>query len=128
MTERMVGYRVSKLLRSGALRTKAVIDPQRQAGLLFYELELTIDPQRRSAIIRLLGERHGERLWNLSSPTAEVILVNLFCFTVAEPEESAIEVLRLEGVRRCQLFMLKEMIEPKRPNWIDSLIELKLQA
>jgi DNA-binding Lrp family transcriptional regulator len=128
VTQRMVGYRISKLLRSGAIRTKAVIDPRRQAGLVFYELELTIDPQRRNAISRWLGERHGDKLWNLSSPMADLILASLFCFTIAEPEESAVEVLKLEGVKRCQLFILKEVIEPKRPNWIDTQIELRLQS
>ena len=128
VTERMVGYRVSKLLRSGAIRTKAVIDPQRQAGLVFYELELAIDPQRRGAISRWLEEKHGDRLWNLSSPMADVILASLFCFTLADPEESVIEALKLEGVKRCQLFILKEVIEPKRPNWIDSLIEFRLES
>ncbi|HXQ91624.1 MAG TPA: winged helix-turn-helix transcriptional regulator [Nitrososphaerales archaeon] len=128
VTERMVGYRVSKLLRSGAIRTKAVIDPRRQAGLVFYELELAIDPQRRGAISRWLEEKHGDKLWNVSSPSADVILASLFCFTIAEPEESVIEALKLEGVKRCLLFILKEVIEPKRPNWIDSLIELRLQS
>jgi len=128
VTERMVGYRVSKLLRSGVIRTQAVIDPRKQAGLVFYELELAIDPQRRGAITRWLGERQGDKLWNLSSPTADVILASLFGFTIAEPEESVIEALKVEGVRRCQLFILKEVIEPKRPNWIDSLIESRLQS
>ena len=59
---------------------------------------------------------------------ADVILASLFCFTIAEPEESVIEALKLEGVKRCQLFILKEVIEPKRPNWIDSLIESRLQS
>ncbi len=127
VTERIVGYRVAKLLRSGAVRTKAVIDPQRQAGLVFYELELTIDPQRRGAISRWLQEKHGDNLWNLSSPTADLVLASLFCFTLAEPEGSAVEAQRLEGVKRCQLFILKEVIEPKRPNWIDELIQSKLE-
>ncbi len=128
VTERMVGYRVSKLLRSGAIRTKAVIDPQRQAGLVFYELELAIEPQRRGAVSRWLEEKHGDRLWSLSSPMADVVRASLFCFTIAEPEESAVDALRVEGVKRCSLFILKEVIEPKRPNWIDSLIESRLQS
>lgn len=127
-TERMVGYRISKLLRSGAIRTKAVIDPRKQAGLVFYELELTVDQQMRGAISGWLRQEYGDRLWNLSSPTADLILASLFGFTIAEPEESAVEALRLEGVKRCTLFILKEVIEPKRPNWIDSQIESRLQS
>jgi DNA-binding Lrp family transcriptional regulator len=128
VTERMVGYRISKLLRSGAVRTKAVIDPRRQEGLVFYELELTVEPQTRSAVSKWLRDRHGDSLWNLSSPTADMILASLFCFSIAEPEESVIEALRLEGVKQCLPFILKEVIEPKRPNWIDSLIESKIQS
>ena len=128
VTQRVVGYRVAKLLRSGALRTKAVIDPQRQAGLVFYELELAIDPQRRSAISSILREKHGDKLWNLSSPTVDVVLASLFCFTIAEPEESALQMLEVEGVRRCQLFILKEVIEPRRPNWVDSSIETRIRS
>jgi len=128
VTERMVGYRISKLLRSGAIRTKAVIDPRKQAGLVFYELELVIDPQKRGAVSGWLREKYGDRLWNMRSPTADMILAGLFGFTIAEPEVSAVEALGLEGVRRCMLFILKEVIEPKRPNWIDSQIESKLQS
>jgi DNA-binding Lrp family transcriptional regulator len=128
VTERIVRYRVSKLLSSGAIHMKAVIDPRRQAGLVFYELELSFDPQRRGAISGWLKEKHGDRLWNMSSPTADIILASLFCFSISEPEESVIEALKLEGVKRCLLFILKEVIEPKRPNWIDSLIESKLQT
>lgn len=59
---------------------------------------------------------------------ADMILANLFGFTMAEPEKSVVEALKLEGVRRCQLFVLKELNEPKRSNWTDSLIESKLQS
>ncbi len=128
MTQRMVSYRISKLLRSGAIRTKAVIDPQRQGGLVFYELQLTIDPQRRDSISKWLGERHGGNLWSLNNPTADIIVASLFCFTIGEPEESVIEAIKLEGIKRCQLFILKEVIEPRRPNWIDALIEQRLQS
>lgn len=127
VTERMVGYRISKLLRSGAISTKAVIDPRKQAGLVFYELELSIDPQRRGAISSWLREKHAETLWNITSPTADIIITNLFAFTIAEPEESSIDALKIEGVKLSKLFILKEVIEPKRPNWIDFLIEAKLQ-
>lgn len=126
VTERIVGYRISKLMKTGAIRTQAILDPRRQAGLLFYELELAIDPQRRGAISKWLEERHSNELWNLSSPTADLILANLFCFTIAEPETSVLDVLKLEGVKHCRLFILKEVIEPKRPNWIDSLIDARL--
>ena len=128
VTERMVGYRVSKLLGSGAIKIRAVIDPQRQAGLVFYELELHCEARRQDTISRWLKEGWGDRLWRLSSPAPGVLLASLFCFTLAEPEESATRALKEEGVKRCILFILKEVIEPKRPNWIDSLIDLRLAS
>ncbi len=127
VTQRMVGYRVSRLLRSGALSTKAVIDPRKQAGLVFFELELAIDPEKRGAISSWLAEKYGESLWSLYSPTADMVVASLFGFTIAEPEEVAIQALKLDGVKRCLLYILKEVIEPKRPNWIDGLIESKLR-
>ena len=128
VTQRMVGYRISKLLESGSIHMRAVIDPQRQAGLVFYELQLEVDAGRREAVSRWLKQAHGDRLWNLSSPRPDVVLASLFCFTLAEPEESVIEATKREGVKRCLLFLLKEVLEPKRPNWIDSLIELRIAS
>jgi DNA-binding Lrp family transcriptional regulator len=128
VTQRMIGYRVSKLLGSGAIKVKAVIDPQRQAGLVFYELELLVDTQKQAVVSRWLKEDHGDKLWNLTSPASGVILASLFCFSLAEPEESVIKALTREGVKRCLLYILKEVIEPKRPNWVDSLIDLRLHS
>lgn len=128
VTQRMVAYRVRRLLVSGAVQTRAVIDPKRQAGLVFYELELLVDPKKKSALTSWLRERHGEALWNLKTPAPDVILVSLFCFTLADPEDSVIETLAQDGVKRCFLFILKEIMEPRRPNWIDSLIELRINS
>jgi len=128
VTQRVIGYRVSKLLGSGAIKIRAVIDPQRQAGLVFYELELHVEVQTQDVVSRWLKESRGDRLWNLSSPKLGVLLASLFCFTLAEPEESVIEALKHKGVKRCILFILKEVIEPKRPNWIDLLIDLRLAS
>lgn len=126
VTQRMVGYRVSKLLGSGAIRIRAVINPQRQAGLVFYELELHVEAERQNALSRWLKENNGDRLWNLASPAPGILLASLFGFTLAEPEESMIRAQAQLGVRRCLLFILKEVMEPQRPNWIDALIELRM--
>lgn len=128
VTQRMAGYRSSNLLRSGAVQTRAVIDPQRQAGLVFYELELLVGEQHRSGVSKWLRERFGERLWSVASPNPSILLASLFSFTLAEPEDSVIEALRQSGVKRCLLLILKEVMEPKRPNWIDELIELRLSS
>ncbi|MGH9918714.1 MAG: hypothetical protein ACRD6W_07595, partial [Nitrososphaerales archaeon] len=128
VTERMVGYRLSKLLGSGAVTVRAVIDPQRQAGLVFYELEMHVDPERRASASRWIKERSGLRLWNLASPTPGVLLASLFGFTLAEPEESVMLALKQDGVKRCVLFILKEVTEPRPPNWVDSLIDLRIAS
>jgi len=128
VTQRMVGYRVSKLLGSGAIRIRAVIDPKMQAGLVFYELEIHTEADRQRSISRWLNERYGSRLWQMASPTVGVLLASLFCFTLAEPEESVVEALSQRGVKRCTPFVLKEVIEPKRPNWIDSLIDFRIAS
>ena len=126
VTVRVVGYRISRLLGSGAINLKAVINPQKQEGLIFYELEVFLKGQGQKEISRWLSQRFGGKLWNLVISTEGVILASLFCFSMAEPEESVMTVLRQEGVARCRLYILKEVLEPKKPNWIDSLIELRI--
>ena len=56
------------------------------------------------------------------------MLANFFAFTLAEPEEAYVNTLKLEGVRSCSLFIFKETVEPKRPNWMDGLIEQKIAS
>ncbi len=126
ITPRMAEYRINKLLDSGALLIRAVINTQRQAGLVFYEMELSVDEARRGAIIGSLQEQHGEKLWSVNSPSPGAILANLFGFTLAEPEESALSALKIEGVKYCHLLMLKEVLEPRQPNWLDGLIGKKV--
>ncbi len=128
VTQRMVGYRMSKLVRSGAVSLRAVIDPQRQAGLIFYELELLVEPSRSSEILRWVSEAYSRRIWSVTPTSPEMILVRMFSFTLAEPESSVLEALAKEGVRRCGLYILKEVMEPRKPNWIDSLIQLRLDS
>ncbi len=127
-TPRMVAYRISKLLDSGALSIRAVIDVQKQQGLIFFELEVAMDEVRHAAVVSSLKEKFGERLWAMKSPTSNVIVLGLFGFTLGEPENSVRDTLRIEGVRRCSLFILKEVIEPGRPSWLDALIERKISG
>ena len=57
-----------------------------------------------------------------------ILLGNFFAFTLAEPEEAYVNTLKLQGVRSCSLFIFKETVEPKRPNWMDGLIEQKITS
>lgn len=128
ITPRMIEYRIKKLLGSGTLLVRAIINSQKQQGLIFYELEISVDETKQYKVIKQLGEIYGEKLWSVRTLTAEVLLANFFAFTLAEPEGTYINTLKLEGVRSCSLFIFKETIEPRRPNWIDGLIEQKIAS
>lgn len=125
ITPRMAEYRVSKLLDSGALLIRAVINMQKQEGLIFYELEMLVEESNQFSVVKKLGEICGEKLWSIHTSVGQVLRANLFGFTLAEPEDAAVKALGLEGVRACTLLILKEVIEPRKPNWIDDLIEEK---
>jgi DNA-binding Lrp family transcriptional regulator len=126
ITPRMVEYRINKLLGSGMLLVRAIINSQKQQGLIFYELEISVENAKQYEVIKRLSEIYAEKLWSVRTLAAGILLGNFFAFTLAEPEEAYINILKLEGVRYCSLFIFKETVEPKRPNWIDGLIEQKI--
>jgi DNA-binding Lrp family transcriptional regulator len=128
ITRRMAGYRMAKVKGSGAVLTRAVIDTRKQEGLVFYELEVSLEPSKHIAIERELRETNGDMLWSISSPRPGSLLASLFGFGLGEPEESLLRTLKVEGVRSCSILILKEIVEPDRPNWIDSLIEARISA
>jgi DNA-binding Lrp family transcriptional regulator len=128
ITPRMIEYRIKKLLASEMLLVRAIINSQKQQGLIFYELEMSVDETKRYEVIKRLSEIYAEKLWSVRTLAAGVLLANFFAFTLAEPEEAYVNALKLEGVRSCSLFIFKEIVEPKRPNWMDGLIEQKIAS
>jgi DNA-binding Lrp family transcriptional regulator len=126
ITPRMIEYRIKKLLGSGMVLVRAIINSQKQQGLIFYELEMSVDETKQYDVIKRLSEIYAEKLWSVRTLAAGVLLGNFFAFTLAEPEEVYVNTLKLEGVRSCSLFIFKETIEPKRPNWIDGLIKQEI--
>jgi len=128
VTPRMIEYRIGKLLDSGALSIRAVINTQKQEGLIFYELEMAVEDAKQFSVIKELGEAYGERLWSVHTSSGGVLSAKLFGFSLAEPEEAVVTALNLEGVKACTLLIFKETVEPRRPNWIDDLIEQKMSA
>jgi DNA-binding Lrp family transcriptional regulator len=128
ITPRMVEYRIKKLLGSGMLLVRAIINSQKQQGLIFYEVEMSVDETKQYKVIKRLSEIYAEKLWSVRTLAAGVLLANFFAFTLAEPEEAYVNTLKLEGVRSCSLFIFKETVEPKRPNWMDGLIEQKIAS
>ena len=123
ITPRMAEYRIGKLMDSGAVLVRAVINPQKQEGLVFYELGVTVERERKTAFMREMKGKFGEKLWSVQESASGVLLLNLFGFTLGEPEEAAMELLTIAGVKRCSILILKEVLEPARPNWIDVLIQ-----
>jgi len=128
ITPRMADYRIRKLKDSGAVLVRAVINPQRQEGLVFYELGVAIEPERRASVLSEVQHRYGSKLWSLHESASGMLLLNLFGFTLAEPEEAAIDLQTIRGVRWCSILILKEVLEPARPNWIDALIREEIAS
>ncbi len=128
ITYKMVDHRISKLLEYRGLFIRAIIDVQQQRGIIFYILSLVVDEAKQSRIMMDLQETYREKLWFFTTLRGGFLFVNLFAFTSGEPEKALMNTLKLEGVKRGSLFVTKEWIEPKRPNWIDGLIEDKIDA
>ncbi len=127
ITPRMVEYRIGKLLDSGAMLMRATIDPGKQTGLVFYELELSVDALHQSAVASELRARFGERLWSTLSSKG-VLIASVFGFSMGEVEDAAIDSGKIQRVKSCLPYLLKDTIEPRGPNWIDRLIEQKLDG
>jgi DNA-binding Lrp family transcriptional regulator len=128
VTPRMAQYRTSRLLDAGAVLIRAVIDPRKQEGLIFYELEASVEETRQGAVLRQLRELYGEKIWSSHVTATGLLLVNLFGFGLGEPEEAVMKLLSMEGVRWSSLFILKEVIEPRRPSWVDQFVEHQVAA
>lgn len=127
ITPRMADYRTGRLLDSGAMLVRATIDPTKQTGLTFYELELTVDTDHQTAVVSELERRFGERLWSTIASRG-VLFASLFGFSLGEAEDGAIDAGKIRGVKSSLPFVLKKTLEPRGPNWIDRLIERKLEA
>jgi len=127
ITPRMAEYRIDKMLDVGALLIRAVIDPQKQSGLVFYELEISIEEGTGADVIAVLRGLFGEKLLSVSSPSPGLVLANMFGFTLGETENSALTTQTIRGVNYCNLFVVKEAVEPAKPNWVDGLIDRKLE-
>jgi len=127
ITPRMAEYRIDKMLDVGALLIRAVIDPQKQSGLVFYELEISIEEGTGADVIAALRGLFGEKLLSVSSPSPGLVLANMFGFALGESENSALTTQTIRGVNYCRLFVVKEAVEPAKPNWVDGLIDRKLE-
>ena len=74
---------------------RAIVNSQKQQGLIFYELELSVDAASRYKIIKHLREIYADKLWSVPRIIAEkILLANLFAFTLAEPEAAYVKVTK----------------------------------
>jgi DNA-binding Lrp family transcriptional regulator len=126
VTARMAEYRLARLENSQTLSVRAVLDAQRQQGLVFYELELSVAPGYGETVQAAIRSAHGRRLRSAYWPSEDTLLVHLFGFTLAEPEDAALAALRVEGVRRATVYVQTRSVEPVRPSWIDRRIETEI--
>ena len=149
ITPRMVEYRMNKLLESRACFIKAMIDVQSQKGIIFYNMALFVD-ETAQTLPNALKDLHGDKLWALvpSRPFSSIFLklglkerlfsvlmphggcvfANFFADTPGESEKALMKTLKLKGVKRAYMSITKEWIEPRRPTWMDKLIEEKISA
>ena len=125
ITPRMADYRIGRLLDSGAMLVRATIDPRKQTGLVFYELEASVEERDRGSVAAELASRFGERLWS-TLPLKDGLTASLFGFSIGEAEDDAIDASSIKGVKSCFPYLLKETIEPRGPNWIDRMIDDRL--
>ncbi len=128
ITPRMAEYRIAKLLESKVFFIRAMINPERQQGILFYNLVLFIDEARQSALLDRLKENHSDRIWVMLNPAPNVIIAGFFALTPGEPEETMMKVRQFGGIRQCLLAIFVKFVEPQRPNWVDNLIERAIET
>jgi DNA-binding Lrp family transcriptional regulator len=125
ITPRMAEYRIKRLLDSGAMLVRAAIDPRKQTGLVFFDLELSVDELHHSSVADELAKRYPDQLWSTLSSKG-VLIASMFGFSIGEAEDIAIASGKIPGVRSSVPYLLKEMIEPRGPNWIDKMIDKNL--
>ena len=61
-------------------------------------------------------------------PHGGCVFANFFADTPGESEQALMKTLKLKGVKRAYMSITKEWIEPRRPTWIDKLIEEKISS
>ncbi len=123
ITPRMAEYRIGRLMDTSAMLVRTAINPRKQTGLVFYELELTVGEQQ-GTVSGELQRIFGERLWS-TLVSSGVLIASLFGFSLGEAEDDAMASSKIPGVKSSLLYVLKETTEPRGPNWIDRLVEEK---
>ena len=122
ITPRMVRYRLSKLVRGHAVEIRPVIDARKQTGVVLFRLAVRTEERSRSEVLARLRRTFGERVWAARLSLAGPILLDLFGFSLADSEDAAVRALAVPGVHSCTSLVLKEVVEPDHPSWVDRRI------
>ena len=126
ITPRIVEYRTRKLMDEGAFQIRPLLNVQKQEGLVFYEMSVSVDISKQTSVKQKVEEKYGNKMWSMRVTPNGTLLAEMFGFSLADPEEALVELFDLDGVKWCSVSVLKEIIEPRRPNWIDQLIQAKI--
>ena len=119
ITPRMARYRVQQLLDSGAIVIRPILDPTVQNVPVLYQLTATIAPGMGGEVAHRLRRSLGDRTWSVHAPTDGPVRMELFGFSLADPEADLVRVLHDPAVRSVVSLITKEHLEPRRPSWVD---------
>ncbi|MCI4365731.1 MAG: winged helix-turn-helix transcriptional regulator [Thermoplasmata archaeon] len=122
VTTRMVRYRLGRIRASGSVTIRPMIDAGRQRGVVLYRLVITTPTAAREEVLARLRRRMGASIWAVRVSLAGPLLVDMFGASLAEPEESLVQVLEVPEVQACAALTLKEILEPPHENWVDRRI------
>ncbi len=128
LTYRTAEYRISRLLDSQAFFVRAFVNASDSKGILFYSLFLELDEKVHERVKHELLDKHRGRLWFEFSPPVPLIILNMFATSVGEAEDNLLDALSHPGVRGGSLTLIKGMVEPVRPSWIDRLVEQRIST
>lgn len=118
----MTDYSIGKLFDLQALSTRAIINAKDPKGIIFYSLNLNLDPTGQEATDRRLREVYRERLWWSFTPPGPTIILFLFATSIGQAEDDLLQALSRSEVHDGSLTIFKGWVEPTRPSWIDKML------
>ena len=127
ITYRMAEYRLGKLFESLALSTRAIINARDPKGIIFYSLNLSLNAEKSTPIMRRLRASYGNRLWWHFNPPGPTVVLFLFATSIGRAEDDLLQALHSPGVRDGSLTVFKGWVEPRRPSWIDGQIGERIE-
>ena len=122
ITPRMVRYRLGRIRVGGAVTIRPMIDARRLRGLVVFRLVVTPARGAGDELLTPLRRHLGHTVWAVRRSVAGPILLDMFGTGLADPEDSVLKALEVDGVEACHALILKEILEPAPESWIDRTI------